>query len=259
VITIARVKANLPAALTLIALVAALEIAVSVLGLWPVTLRAPSEIVSEIAGNPGLYWDHTWVTLYEVLVGFAISIVLGLVLAVGIAYSPQLQSTLYPIVLLLQIVPKVAIAPLLVIFMGFGAAPKILIVVLVAFFPIVIDTVVGLRQADRDMLDLVRSLNGSTWQEFTRVRFPNALPFIFGGLKVAITLAVIGAIIGEFVGADSGLGYLMIVANSQLQTEMSYAAVTILSAIGLVLYGLVALAEKLLVPWGHETHARAGV
>jgi NitT/TauT family transport system permease protein len=245
----------LPAALTLTGLVVALEVAVRGFGLWPVTLRAPSEIVSEIVDKPALYWDNTVVTATEVLIGFAISVVVGLLIAVLISYSPALQSTLYPIVLLLQIVPKVAIAPLLVVLMGFGAGPKILTVVLVAFFPIVIDTVVGLRQIDNDMVDLVRSLKGNRWQEFSKVRFPNALPFVFSGLKVAITLAVIGAVIAEFVGADSGLGYLMILANSSMQTEMSYAAVTLLSALGLLLFAAVSLAERILAPWGHSNQS----
>jgi NitT/TauT family transport system permease protein len=251
----AAVQRYLPAALTLTALFVGLEIAVRGLGLWPVTLRAPSEIIGEIKSNPALYWDNTLVTAKVVLIGFAVSVVIGLVLAVLISYSPTLQSTLYPIVLLLQIVPKVAIAPLLVVLMGFGAGPKILTVVLVAFFPIVIDTVVGLRQVDDDMVDLVRSLKGNRWQEFSRVRFPNALPFVFSGLKVAITLAVIGAVIAEFVGADSGLGYLMILANSSMQTEMSYASVTLLSALGLLLFAAVSLAERVFAPWGHSNHS----
>lgn len=251
------VRERWPAALTLVALLVAMEVAVRVLELWPTVLRSPSQILVEIGEQPRLYWDESLVTISEVLIGFALSIALGLVLAIGIAYSTFLQATLYPLVLLLQIVPKVAIAPLLVIFMGFGMAPKILIVVLVAFFPIVISTVAGFKQAESDMVDLVRSLNGSRLQQFTRVRLPNALPFVFSGLKVAITLAVIGAIIGELVGSNSGLGYLMNLANSNLQIEMAYAAVTLLSLIGLLLYGAVALAEKLLVPWAEPDNERS--
>lgn len=247
-----------PAAVTLVGVLILMELAVHVLHLWPTVLRAPSQIVTEIAAQPSLYWSESLVTILEVLIGFALSIVIGLLLAIAIAYSSLLQATLYPLVLLLQIVPKVAIAPMLVIFMGFGMSPKILIVVLVAFFPIVINTVVGLNQADSDMVDLVRSLNGSRLQQFTRVRLPNSLPFLFSGLKVAITLAVIGAIIGELVGSNSGLGYLMNLANSNLQLEMAYAAVTLLSLIGLVLYGAVALVERILVPWA-DTNPERGM
>jgi NitT/TauT family transport system permease protein len=182
---------------------------------------------------------------------------LGVALAVAIVYSRFLQDTLYPIVLVLQVVPKVAIAPLLVVFLGFGPTPKIVIAVLIAFFPVVIDTVVGMRAVDREMLELVRVLNGSRLQEFTRVRFPFALPFIFSGLKVAMTFAVIGVIIGEFIGANSGLGYLLILANSQLQTEMSYAALTILSVIGIVLFGALSLLERIIVPWADHNQLEA--
>jgi NitT/TauT family transport system permease protein len=252
-----RLKSAATATGTVLVIVIALEVLTSGFGGAPVVLDPPSAILRELVANAPLYAQHTWVTLLEILVGFVVAGLLGVALAVAIVYSRFLQDTLYPIVLVLQVVPKVAIAPLLVVFLGFGPTPKIVIAVLIAFFPVVIDTVVGMRAVDREMLELVRVLNGSRLQEFTRVRFPFALPFIFSGLKVAMTFAVIGVIIGEFIGANSGLGYLLILANSQLQTEMSYAALTILSVIGIVLFGALSLLERIIVPWADHNQLEA--
>jgi NitT/TauT family transport system permease protein len=257
IIPAGRLKSAATTTGTVLFIVIALEVLTSGFGVASVVLDPPSAILRELVVNSPLYTQHTWVTLIEILVGFTLSGLLGVVLAVAIVYSRFLQDTLYPIVLVLQVVPKVAIAPLLVVFLGFGPTPKIVIAVLIAFFPVVIDTVVGMRAVDREMLDLVRVLNGSRLQEFTRVRFPFALPFIFSGLKVAMTFAVIGVIIGEFIGANSGLGYLLILANSQLQTEMSYAALTILSVIGIVLFGALSLLERIIVPWADHNQLEA--
>ncbi|MGH3118278.1 MAG: ABC transporter permease [Gaiellales bacterium] len=237
---------------TIVVLVALLEVLTTGFGIAPVVLQAPSAVFREIVDNVDLYVANTWTTTHEVIVGFAISAVLGVIVAIAIVYSRFLQDTVYPVVLILQIVPKVAVAPLLVVFLGFGTTPKIVIAVLIAFFPVVVNTAVGLRVVEKEMVDLVRVLNGSRLQEFTRVRVPNALPFIFSGLKLAMTFAVIGAIIGEFVGANAGLGYLIILANSQMQTDMAYAAITILSLLGLAMYGAIGLLEKLIVPWADQ-------
>ena len=194
-------------------------------------------------------------TFYETALGFVLAAVLGVAAAIGIVYSKWLQSILYPIVILLQIIPKVAIAPLLLIWVGYGIQSKIVVAILVAFFPVVVDTVTGLRAVDEELLELVRVLKGHRWQEFLKVRFPYALPFIFAGLKVAVTLAVIGAIIAEFVGGNEGLGYLIIIANVELNVQMSFAALTVLSLLGLLLFGVVAALEKLLIPWADEQSA----
>lgn len=231
------------------------EIVTAVLGLYPVVLRSPQQIFGAFASDPALYFMNAWTTCYEILIGFAVAAVLGVALAIVVVSSKLLQMTIYPLLLVLQIVPKVAIAPLLIVFLGFGVLPKVVIGVLLAFFPILVNTAVGLRSADREMVELVRVLNGSRWQEFVRVRFPNALPFTFGGLKIGMTLAVIGAIIGEFVGANKGLGFILIQANTQLNTDQAYAALIIVSLIGLVLYGIVAWLENLLLPWAREQKA----
>lgn len=236
----------------MVVLLGILEILARGFHVAPIVLEAPSNVVLEIVRNPELYLSNSWATLYEVVIGFALAAVLGIFVAFIIVYSRFMQDTLYPIILLMQIVPKVAVAPVLVLFMGFGPSPKILIAVLIAFFPVVVNTAVGMREVDGELLDLVRVLDGNRIQEFFLVRIPNALPFIFSGLKLAVTFAVIGAVIGEFVGSNKGLGYLVILASSQLKTEMTYASITLLSIIGLVTYGAIALSEHILVPWGKE-------
>ncbi|MGH3098275.1 MAG: ABC transporter permease [Streptosporangiales bacterium] len=234
------------------------EILTAGLGLYPVIMRSPQQIWAVFAADPLLLLTNAWTTCYEILIGFAIAAVLGVALAIVIVSSKLLQMTIYPLLLVLQIVPKVALAPLLIVFLGFGILPKIVIAVLLAFFPILVNTAVGLRSADREIIELVRVLNGSRWQEFFRVRLPNALPFAFGGLKIGMTLAVIGAIIGEFVGANKGLGFILIQANTQLNTDLAYAALIIVSLIGLVLYGIVTWLEHLLLPWAREQKEQVG-
>src|SRR5579875_1511051 len=228
--------------------------------LWEVVVRlfqipsflipAPSAIWQEFASRVELYANHTWITLYETLLGFLLAVVLGILAAIAIVYSRVLQSVVYPVILILQIVPKVAIAPLLLIWVGYGLQSKAVIALLVAFFPVVVSTATGMRAADPELLDLVKVLKGSRWQEFVMIRFPYALPFIFSGLKVAITLAVIGAIIGEFVGGNEGLGYLIVIANAQLRTAMSFSSFILLSLMGLALFAAVVVLERLIVPWG---------
>lgn len=233
-------------------LTVAAEVAVRIFDISQFVLPPPSAVFSELAARPQLYAEQTWTTFYETIVGFGLAVVLGLAAAVLITYSRLLQTILFPLLVLLQIVPKVAIAPLLIVWVGFGLKSKIIIALLVAFFPIVVDTITGLRAAEKDLLDLVRVLKGSKWQEFTKVRLPYAIPFIFSGLKVAVTLAVIGAIIGEFVGASRGLGYIIMIANSELRLDMSFAAILLLSAMGLALYGAVSLLQRILAPWSQE-------
>ncbi len=238
------------AVVAIVLTVALWEAAVRLLGVPDFLVPAPSAVWQEFASRPDLYATHTWVTFYETLIGFLLAIVLGILAAIAIVYSRALQSVVYPVILVLQIVPKVAIAPLLLIWVGYGLQSKALIALLVAFFPIVISAATGMRAADPELLDLVKVLNGSRWQEFVKIRFPYSLPFIFSGLKVAITLAVIGAIIGEFVGGNEGLGYLIVIANAQLRTAMSFSSFILLSLLGLGLFVAVVVLERLVVPWG---------
>jgi NitT/TauT family transport system permease protein len=212
-------------------------------------LPAPSEIAKAFIEWRGELWYHTLVTLWETLAGFALSIVLAIPLAVLVVYSPLLRKSIYPLLLGLQSVPKVAIAPLLALWIGFGVLPKILVVFLVCFFPIVVATATGLTSVQPAVMDLIRSLSANQLQTFVKIRFPTAMPHIFVGLKIAITFAVIGAVIGEFVGAESGLGYLILASSSQARTPVAFAALVVLTIMSIVLYYAMEFIEKLAVPW----------
>jgi NitT/TauT family transport system permease protein len=191
----------------------------------------------------------TFVTSKETILGFIVAIVVAVPLAVLLTYSRMAERFLYPVMVSSQVIPKVAIAPLFVIWFGFGLTPKVLIAFLIAFFPIVIDTTVGLRSVDPGMLHLARSMGGGELQTFRKVRLPNGLPSFFGGLKVAVTLAVIGAVVGEFVGASDGLGYVLITATGNVDTPLVFASILLMSVIGIVLFALLELVERLATPW----------
>jgi NitT/TauT family transport system permease protein len=158
----------------------------------------------------------------------------------------------YPLLVASQSIPKVALAPILLVWFGTGIESKLAMVFVISFFPIVVDTATGLRTTSPELLELARSLQSSRLQTFTKVQLPSALPFIFSGAKIAVTLAVIGAVIGEFIGANQGLGNLLLVANSQMNTSLAWAALIVLSALGMILYASVVLAERILMPWGHD-------
>jgi NitT/TauT family transport system permease protein len=192
---------------------------------------------------------HTWVTLYETLGGFALSILVGVPLAVLIVYSPALKRALYPLIVLTQSVPKIAIAPVLLLVVGHGEIPKIVVAFLVAFFPVVVDTATGLAATPPELLDLSRAYRASAFKTFLKVRLPMAMPFIFAGAKVAITLSVIGAVVGEFVGSDQGLGYVILSATSYWKTELAFSSMILLSVMAIVLFGAVALVERIACPW----------
>ena len=212
-------------------------------------LPAPSAIFIEAVTRYPLYLYNSWITFYEMVAGFLLATLVGVFLAVLIVYSRIVRNMIYPQIVVLQIVPKVAIAPLLLIWAGYGITSKVLLALLIAFFPIVVNMVTGLIEIEEELLDLCRILQSGRWQEFSKVRLPNALPYLFSSLKVASTLAVIGAVIGEFVGGAEGLGHLIIIANTELRTSMAFVALFCLSILGLLLYGLVVLAERMFMPW----------
>lgn len=234
---------------TLLALVALWEVLARWSGIPSWLLPAPSAITEAMVDWRSELTLHFLVTLYEVLVGFALSIVVSIPLAVAVVYSPFLQNTIYPILLALQSMPKVAIAPLLVLWIGFGVLPKVLVVFLVCFFPIVVATASGLTAVPPPLLDLIRSLSATQYQTFTKIRFPTAIPHIFVGFKIAITFAVIGGVIGEFVGSDQGLGYLILISTSQSRTPLAFGALLLLTIMSIVLYYAVELVERLVIPW----------
>jgi NitT/TauT family transport system permease protein len=234
---------------TLFALVGVWEVLARWSGIPSWLLPAPSAIgESMVEWRSELAW-HSLVTLYEVLAGFALAIVISIPLAVAVVYSPFLQNTIYPILLALQSMPKVAIAPLLVLWIGFGALPKILVVFLVCFFPIVVATASGLSNVPTAVLDLIRSLSATSYQTFMKIRFPTAMPHIFVGFKIAITFAVIGGVIGEFVGSDQGLGYLILISTAQSRTPLAFGALLLLTIMSMALYYAVEFVERLIVPW----------
>ena len=237
-----------PAA-TLIAVVVAWEVATRALHVPRFIMPAPSAILGEGWDWRYRFIEHTWVTLYETLGGFALSMVVGVPLAVLIVYSPTLRLAIYPLIILAQSVPKIAIAPVLLLVLGFGEFPKMVVAFLVAFFPVVVDTATGLAATPPELLDLSRSYRASRFKTFLKVRLPLALPFIFAGAKVAITLSVIGAVVGEFVGSDKGLGYVILSATSYWKTELAFSAMIILSLMAIVLFAAVSLVERWLCPW----------
>jgi NitT/TauT family transport system permease protein len=198
----------------------------------------------------GTNWiPHAVATISVALAGFAVAIVVGLLLAVIIVHSRLLAQVLTPALVILQIVPKIAFAPLFLLWFGLGPLPIVVVTFLVAFFPMVVNGTVGLSGIERDLLDLTRVLRLNWWRVLWSIRFPSALPHLFSGLKVASTLAVIGAIIGEFVGSNRGLGYLVLIANNNLNTPLALASIALISLFGLVLYAAIVLIEMATVPW----------
>lgn len=238
--------------LTFAALVVLWELVVRLTQLPGWLLPAPSAIIKAVIDwRSELAW-HFLVTLYETVAGFALAIVVSIPLAVGIVYSRFLQNTIYPILLALQSMPKVAIAPLLVLWIGFGTLPKIIVVFLVCFFPIIVSTATGLAAVPAPLIELIQSLSATPYQTFIKIRFPTAMPHIFVGLKIAVTLAVIGAVIGEFVGSEDGLGYLILVSTSQSRTALAFGVLVLLTIMSIVLYYCVALIQWLVIPWTDE-------
>jgi NitT/TauT family transport system permease protein len=211
-------------------------------------LPAPSAIVGAGIQFRDLLLADTGVTTYEILLGFAAGSIVGLVLAIGIVFSRIIEQIVYPPAIVTQVVPKLAIAPLFIVWFGVGVTPKVVITLLICLFPVLVNAVAGMRAVDPRMLDLMHSVNASRWQVFTKVEFPNAGPYIFAGLKVGITLAVVGAIVGEWLGSNIGLGYRILSANSALRTDLLFAALLALSVVGILLYGLTVLAERFLIP-----------
>lgn len=215
----------------------------------PYLIPSPADTWAALTNNAAYLAQHTWVTTYETLVGFGIAIVVGLVVAVLMVYSRGVEQTLYPVILFAQVIPKIAIAPLFIVWLGFGVAPKILVAVLMAFFPIVISGLAGLRSVDPEVLQLTSTMGAGRFRTFLKVRLPAALPELMSGLKVAATLAVTGAVVGEFVGANEGLGYVILQANGNLDTAMLFAALIIMSLLGVLLFAIIQIAERFLIPW----------
>jgi len=201
-----------------------------------------------MAKNVALLAAGAWVTTLEIVLGFLLSIAVGIPLALMIFLWPPFSRAVLPLLISTQAMPKVAIAPLFLVWFGFGMVPKVLIAFLIAFFPVVINTAVGLAAIEPEKIHLARSMGFGAIDTFFKIRLPDALPSIFAGLKISITLAVVGAVVGEFVGGDAGLGYLLMVANGSMDTQLLFAGIVWLTILGVALYAMVALAERLVVP-----------
>jgi NitT/TauT family transport system permease protein len=248
-LTPARRKALIVA--VFVAVVAAWQLVVSALGVSHLIFPGPVGVARSIyeVFQSGEVWPHLWVTLYEILAGFALGAFAGFVLGALIGQSALLELVLYPYVVAFQTVPKVAVAPLFVLWFGFDTTSKVVITATIVFFPVLANTIVGLRSAPRDQIDLMRAFTASPWHVFRMVRLPHALPYVFAGLDIGIVLAVIGAIVGEFVGAQAGLGYLILQRNFSMDAAGMFAILIVLSAIGIVLHGVMKAIARRVVFW----------
>jgi len=239
----------LPSIGAIVAAVIVWQAAVALLSIPAYLLPSPSDIFATLVSSNIDWATNTWVTFYESALGFLLSAAIGVPLSIAMVYSTWLNKTLSPLILAMQIVPKVAIAPILVILFGFGDLPRVLVAFLVAFFPVIIDTTAGLNALDPDYIDLLRSLGSSEVQTFLIARIPNALPSILNGFKVSITLALIGAIVAEFVQANNGLGYILLTSLLQLGTRIAFASLLLLTVMGFGLYLILLLVERFTIPW----------
>lgn len=233
------------------------QVAVDAFHVRSLLLPAPTAIFAALFDSPRWFLTEGLYTLQTTLIGFALAVAVGVLLAILIVEVRLLESTLYAVIVALNSVPKVAIAPLFVIWLGTGPGPKVAIAFLIAFFPIVIDTVLGLKSVPKDMLDLAKSMQGGRFDQFWRIRLPSALPSIFAGMKVGISLALVGAIVGEFVASDHGLGYIILTAQGTFDTSQIFAANLLLGAAGIVLFWIMSMLERMLVPWHVSQHREA--
>jgi NitT/TauT family transport system permease protein len=213
-------------------------------------LPTPLEIFAGFQKRGGFIFAHFLPTFYETILGFLIGALVGVVSALGIVYSRILWITIYPSLVVIGSVPRIAIAPLILIWLGIDSIwSKVTIAFLVAFFPMVVNSVVGFSQIEGDMLDLAKTMGMKPWTEFRKIRLPNSIPYLFAGFKASIALAVIGAVVAEFVSGQQGLGYVIIIGNNNLNAALIFAAITLLSLMSLGLFGIIVGLEKVLMPW----------
>ena len=216
------------------------------------TLASPSETARALSDDWSLLIDNAWVTLTEVLLGLAIAVIAGAVVAVAMHLWRPLRDAAYPLLVASQAIPIVVLAPIFVLAFDYGMGPKLAIVALICFFPITVNVLDGLRSTPAELMKLMRSLGASRLQTLRKVELPAALPSFFTGLRVAATISVIGAVFGEWAGADEGLGRLVLLANNQLQTPRAYAGIVLLTLMAVALFAAVTLADRLLCPWNRE-------
>jgi NitT/TauT family transport system permease protein len=227
------------------------ELLVRLRGLPPLVLPGPllvwQELVEQVLA--GLLWAHLWVTLAEVLLGFLLGSAIGLTLGAAVAYSTRLGQVIRPYVVASQAMPKLALAPIMVVWFGFDLTPKIVIAALISFFPLFENMVAGLQAVEPDQVDLFRSLRANRWQTFVKLRLPSSIPFVAAGLRVALILSLVGAVVGEFVGANKGLGALIVSAQGMMDTPLMFAVFVVLTLVGIVLSLLADALERLALRW----------
>lgn len=242
-------RGNIAATLVFVALIALWEIVCRFANVPAWLLPSPSQIVAALWSSRDILPLHVFTTAWEVLFGFAVAVCVGIPLSILIVFSAFSRKVVYPFLVVLQSVPKVALAPIMLLWIGYGTSSKVLIAAVTAFFPIIINTSAGMEAVPVELLELSRSLNSPPLMVFWRVRLPYAMPYVFSGMKVAMALALIGAVVGEFVGADRGLGYLILTFSSTMNTALVFGAIVLLAILGIVLFYLVTLAEKIACPW----------
>jgi len=247
-ILIRFLNALLPAAV-FVALIAGWWAAVEIAKVPSYLLPPPQDVLPRIVADHRSFVEHSWVTIQEILLGFALSVVTAIPLGLLIALSLMAKRMLYPLLVFIQLVPKIAVAPLFVVWLGFGLTSKVMLTLLLTFFPLLLASMAGFQILDQRLLYLTRSMGATTWQTFRYLRFPAALPVIFGGLKTSATIAATAAIVAEFVGSNKGLGYILLQGTANLDTTRVFAVLFLLTIIGLGLNLIVEAFEYFLAPW----------
>ncbi|MCG6205252.1 ABC transporter permease [Rhodopseudomonas sp. HC1] len=234
------------------------ELSVHLFGIRAFLLPAPSIVIADIVSHPGFFGRQSLYTLYVTTAGFLIALVGGVLAAIAIVSSSFIDRTFYTLLVATNSIPKVALAPLFVIWLGTGGAPKIAIAAIIAIFPIVINTTVGLRAIDSDMIDLARSARASRLDIMMKVRFPNALPSLFAGAKIGVSFALIGAIVGEFVAGEQGLGYVILTSQATFNSTRAFAAIVVLGVLGTIMFFAIEWIERWMLPWHVSQRANKG-
>lgn len=247
-----KIAWNLLPPLTFVAIVGGWALLVKVFKIPAYLLPAPGPVFQRLVTDAGLLWSNSLVTLTEIVLGFGLTLVTAIPLGLLIALSPVARQILYPPIMLLQLVPKIAVAPLFLVWLGFGIESKVLLTVLMTFFPLLLASISGFQILDNRLLYLTRSMGASTWQTFRFLRVPAALPVIFSGIKASATIAATAAIVAEFVGANQGLGYVLLKGTSTMDLELTFAVLVVLTVIGIIINYVVEFSEWLMAPWQRD-------
>jgi len=247
------IVAHLPSIVLFLGLLGLWQVASTSFGIREYILPSPASVARALVSGEIPWPAHAWTTALEIVGAFVLAGAAGVILGVAIAWSPVLANALVPFLVFVNTLPKVAVAPLFLLWLGYGMFPNMLIGALIGFFPVVINTAVGLTQVDPEMLDLGRVFNAPKWKVFAKIRVPNAYPYILSALRVTATAAVVGVIVGEFVASQRGLGYVIITTQGSMNTPVAFAALAWISVVGLAVYGAVVLAARWIAPWAETT------